>query len=385
MTTTVRRRGPALAALAVTQVVAWGVLYYAVLVAVPAIAADTGWDDRLVFAVVTGGLLVSAICAVPTGLLLDRRPRRVMVAGAALGTLALSAAAAAPTIWAFAGAWILCGVAQSGVLYQAAFTVITHRYRERRRGPLTLVTLAGGLASTVFAPLTGWLVLEVGWRGAFVVLAVIIASVALPIYAITIETTWSHLGSAPVGGGEAGAALRSRRFWAVAASLALISFALYAVTLSAVSSSLEKGLDLQAASWVLGLIGLGQVLGRLLYLTLPHATAAWIAPALVGMLGAAALSLYGSVSSPAAILGCAVAMGAIRGAFTLVQASAVTDRWGSASYGRLNGVLAAPVVALTAFAPWAAASLATAFGTYSVVAFTMAGLCALGGALVIRR
>ena len=60
-----------LAALAIAQIVAWGVLYYAVLVAAPAIAADTGWDERSIFLAITAGLLTSAACAIPVGRWLD--------------------------------------------------------------------------------------------------------------------------------------------------------------------------------------------------------------------------------------------------------------------------------------------------------------------------
>jgi MFS family permease len=308
-----------------------------------------------------------------------------MVTGALVGTAALVGAAASPTMWAFTAAWIVCGAAQSAVLYQAAFTVITHRYRSARRGPLTLVTLAGGLASTIFAPFTGRLVLEFGWRMTFVVLAGILIVVALPTYALTVERTWPHLEARAPGDGSARRVLRSARFWMLAGSFALMSFSLYAVTLSAVPASVQKGLDLQTAAWVLGLIGAGQVVGRLLYLAIPHTAAAWIAPVCVGALGAAALAAYGYASGTVAILIAGIFAGAIRGALTLVQASAVADRWGADSYGRLNGVLAAPVTALTALAPGVAALLAGALGSYASMAFAMAAVCALGGVLVIRR
>ena len=378
-------RGARLAALAFAQIVAWGVLYYAVLVAAPAIADDTGWDDGAVFIAITLGLLTSAVCAIPVGHWLDRHPRRVMVIGAVVATVALLGAAASPTIWIFVAAWIVCGAAQSAVLYQAAFTVITHRYRSERRGPLTLVTLAGGFASTIFAPLTGWLVLAVGWRSAFVVLATILIVTALPTYALTVESRWAHPDARAVGNGEARRVLRSARFWIVAGSFALMSLSLYAVTLSAVPASVEKGLDLQAAAWVLGLIGAGQVLGRLVYLAIPHTAAPWVSAVSVGALGAVALTAYGFASGSAGILVAAVVAGAIRGALTLVQASAVADRWGATSYGKLNGLLAAPVTALTALAPGLAALLAGALGSYASMAYAMAAACALGGILVMRR
>lgn len=374
-----------LAALAIAQIVAWGVLYYAILVAAPAVAVETGSDEQAVFIAITAGLLTSAVCAIPVGRWLDSHPRRVMVGGAILATLALLGASASPNIWAFAAAWIVCGAAQAAVLYQAAFTIITHRHQEGRRGPLTLVTLAGGLASTIFAPTTAWLVEQTGWRVAFVVLAVVLAAVLIPTYALTVEPNWAHLGSQPGNTSDARRVLRTVRFWVLTSSLALMSFSLYAVTLAAVPASVQKGMDLQAASWVLGLIGAGQVLGRLLYLGMPRTAAPWIAPAVVGLLGTIVLMGFAAAGHPIWIFLTAMIAGAVRGALTLVQASAIADRWGSRSYGRLNGMLAGPVAALTALAPGAAAILAASLGSYAAMGSLMAAICAVGGVLAVRR
>lgn len=374
-----------LAALAIAQIVAWGVLYYAILVAAPAVAIDTGWDEQSVFIAITAGLLTSAVCAVPIGRWLDSHPRAVMVGGAILAALALVGAAASPSIWAFGAAWIVCGAGQAAVLYQAAFTVITHRHQEGRRGPLTVVTLAGGLASTIFAPTTGLLVELTGWRAAFLILAGVLAAVLIPTYALTVERSWAHLDRQPGNTAEARRVLRTAGFWVLTGALAFISFSLYAVTLSAVPASVEKGMDLQTASWVLGLIGAGQVVGRLLHLAMPRTASPWIAPAAVGLLGAIVLAGYAAAGHPIWIFATAILAGAIRGALTLVQASAIADRWGSRSYGRLNGMLAGPVSALTALAPGAAATLAVSLGSYSAMGFVMAAVCAAGGLVVIRR
>ena len=65
-----------------------------------------------------------------------------------------------------------------------------------------------------------------------------------------------------------------------------------------------------------------------------------------------------------ALVAGAMLAGAARGIFTLLQATAVTDRWGTAYYGRLNGVLSAPSTLATALAPWAGAALAVPLGGY---------------------
>ena len=136
---------------------------------------------------------------------------------------------------------------------------------------------------------------------------------------------------------------------------------------------------------MLGLIGAGQVLGRLLYLAFPPHAAPWIAPTTVGVLGAATLAGYAIATEPGWILATGIVAGAIRGALTLVQASAVSDRWGTTAFGRLNGLLTAPVTAFTALAPGVAATLASTLGSYQTMSLVMAAICLSGGLLAVRR
>ena len=74
--------------------------------------------------------------------------------------------------------------------------------------------------------------------------------------------------------------------------------------------------------------------------------------------------------------------GAARGVFTLLQATAVSDRWGSSHYGRLNGLLLAPAMVATALAPWAGAALSEVLGGYPLVFAVLAGLAALAAVLI---
>ena len=72
---------------------------------------------------------------------------------------------------------------------------------------------------------------------------------------------------------------------------------------------------------------------------------------------------------------------ASRGAFTLIQATAVTDRWGTASYGARSAVLSGGVHLAAATAPWLGALAAVALGGYQA-AFVVLALCALFAALM---
>lgn len=381
-----------LVALSLGQLVSWGVLYYGVIVAGSRIAEQTGWPLALVTGLFSAGLVVSALAGIPIGRLLDARgPRSVMTAGSALAAAGFVVVALAPTPATFALGWVVTGAAQSAVLYQAAFTVVTRRYGERRRGPLTVVTIAGGLASTVFAPLIAGLLTVLDWRGTFLVLAAILAIVTLPIHALSLERSWPASPSlTPHEASERGpvrAVLRTRRFWLLEISTLAVSGSILVVTLAAIPLLMERGLSFQLAALGIGLLGAGQLIGRLLFLAAPRALAArpgppWRALATTGALGAVALALLGLIPGPAWLLiGGGVLAGAVRGAQTLVVASSVSDRWGTRDYGALHGVYAAPVTIIGALAPALGILLAQGLGSFAAMALLMAGVALVGAVL----
>lgn len=99
-------------------------------------------------------------------------------------------------------------------------------------------------------------------------------------------------------------------------------------------------------------------------------------------LTAAATTLLAVLPGPTALLiAAAMLAGAVRGVFTLLQATAISDRWGAAHYGRLNGLLSAPALLATALAPWAGAALAQALGSYPAVFLVLAATAAVGAVL----
>lgn len=373
-----RALGVRLAALSVGQVVSWGILYYALIVAAPVIADETGWTLPAIMLAFSGGLIVSAISGIVVGRRLDQRgPRRVMTFGAIVGTAGLVIVSAAPNLLVFTGGWIVCGLAQSAVLYQAAFTVITRRHGERRRNAMTILTLAGGLASTVFAPIVAGLLTVLDWRATFLVLAVVLAVVTLPLHWFFLEREWSPL-PAPHDGEQihhVGSVIRTRRFWMLELSVISLTIALFSVTLAVIPLYLEKGFSYELAAWALGLLGAGQVIGRLLYVVMPHRTAAWVPLATTSGLAVFLLGLMAVVPGPPWLLvGIGMAAGAVRGAQTLVQGSAVADRWGTRNYGSINGVFAAPITTVAALGPSLGPIVATAVGGYEAMALIMAGV-----------
>ena len=84
---------------------------------------------------------------------------------------------------------------------------------------------------------------------------------------------------------------------------------------------------------------------------------------------------------PGLLIAAGMLAGAARGVFTLLQATAISDRWGAVHYGRLNGLLSAPAMIATALAPWAGAALSEVLGGYPTVFGLLAGIAALAAVL----
>jgi MFS family permease len=375
-----------LAALCITEVVSWGVLYYAFPVALASITADTGWSASATTAAFSGGLVVSALAGIPVGRWLDRSgPRRVMTAGSLLAAPSAAAIGLAPDFACFVAAWLVAGVAMAAVFYQAGFAALTRWYGPARVRALTTLTLVAGLASTIFAPFTSVLLDHLSWRATYLVLAGVLAAVTIPLHALALTPPWTpttehrhHDG----GAASVRSTVSSPGFLLLSGALTLTAFGMYSASLTLIPLLTGRGMSPASAATTLGLLGAGQLLGRLGYAPLTARTTPTARTVTIVAASALAIALLAVVPGPAALLvALAVLAGAVRGAGTLLQATVVADRWGSARYGALSGWFAAPITAASALAPWAGTAMAEAVRSYPAMFAGLAVLVAAAAGL----
>ncbi|HXA24632.1 MAG TPA: MFS transporter, partial [Acetobacteraceae bacterium] len=177
-------RGPwrAVAVLGVTQILAWGTLFYPPVLTMPLIAADLGWSIAFCMSGLSIGLISAGLAAPIVGRLIDRYGGgMVMTAGSLVGAVGLFALAHSADRAVYLGVWVVLGIALSASLYDASFATLGRIFGPAARRPITLLTFAGGFASTVSWPATHLLLDAYGWRTTYLVYAGLLAFVAAPL------------------------------------------------------------------------------------------------------------------------------------------------------------------------------------------------------------
>jgi MFS family permease len=314
-----------------------------------------------------------------------------MTAGSLLAVPAVLVIATATSLAAFYAGWVLAGVAMAGVLYPPAFAALTHWAGERRVGALTTLTLVAGLASTVFAPLSSELDDRLGWRGAYLTLLVVLVIFTVPLHWWGLRKPWrstagheAHVDASAAVAAEARTVARSRPFMLLAAAMALTSLSIFAVVVNLVPMLEEQGMSRNLAAVALGLGGVGQVTGRLGYAWFAARTT--VSARTVTVILAVAAATAALALAPAftlLLIGLGMLVGLARGIYTLIQATAITDRWGPSAYGTLNGLLTAPSLVASASAPFVGAALAQLLGSYSSAFLVLAGLAVVAALLAV--
>lgn len=367
--------------LCATEIISWGALYYALPVLAGSITHETGWSAPAVMAAFTSGQIVAAVAGLAVGRHIDRfGPRTLMTVGSVAAVVALLVLAWAPTYGWFLAAWLLAGGAMSAVLYAPAFAALNGWVAARHRvRALTAVTLVAGLASTVFAPLASALCVPLGWRGTYVVLALIVAT-TIPAHFWGLRPRWPQGIAKPRASGQA--VWRTRAFLALVTALSTSALCTYAAVTNLVPMLLSRGVDFGAAAVILGLGGVGQVCGRLAFAPLRNRLSLRTTTLGALLLAAVTTAALTSTANLKALAVIALLAGTVRGAITLLQATAVVDRWGLTNVGGLSAVLAAPIMFTTATAPWAGAQLAQVMGGYVPAFLCLATVAAVGAALV---
>jgi MFS family permease len=342
--------------LGVTQILAWGAIFYPPVLTLPLIAAELGWSTAFVMGGFSLALLMAGLVSPLMGRLIDRHGgHRIMPVGSLLAALGLVALAHVENRIGYLAIWLLLGIAISASLYDPAFASLGRIFGAAARRPITALTLAGGFASTVSWPTTLVLIELLGWRGTYLVYAALLAFVAVPLHAFVLPRQRADHDARPQSGQPVPAAVLPPRGWPFA--LVAAAFAAYAFVPSGLSAHLlaifgRSGIDAGSVVAIGALFGPSQVLariGEILFARAVHPLL--VARFAVGLLlaGFALIAMAGLSLPVAAVF--MVMFGMANGLITIARGTVPLALFGASGYGALLGRIAGPFLVMQAIAP----------------------------------
>lgn len=344
--------------LGVGMILAWGSSFYLLAVLAGPIAADTGWPLSWIVGALSIGFLTSGLVSPQVGRAIDRWGGRPVLAFSAIVlSLGLFALAVAPSLPAYVAAWIVLGIGMGAGLYDPAMSTLGRLYGQHARRAITLLTLFGGLASTVCWPLSAYLVEVAGWRGTCATYAVIHLLFTLPLYLVIVpreperRSTPTTVEEQPVHR-RPDDRLRRRRLLLVLTAIGLmLPWSITAVIGVHLLTILQaQGVGFAAAVALGALVGPAQVGGRVVEMFVGirfHPVWTMIASSALVSIGLALL--FGDPWIVAAGL---VVYGAGNGLTSIVRGTLPLVLFGAEGYATLMGMLGRPMMIAFATTPF---------------------------------
>jgi MFS family permease len=377
--------------LGVTQILAWGAIFYPPVLTVPLIAGERGWSMTFAMAGFSLTLLTAGLVSPRVGLLIDRYGgHRVMPVGALLAALGLVGLVYADHPVAYLAAWLLLGVATAASLYDPAFATLGRIFGVAARSPITVLTLAGGFASTVSWPATHLLIQSAGWRGTYLVYAALLALVAAPLHAFALPRTRADPARRPDGQASVPSRVLPPTGWTF--MLVAAAFAAYAFVPSGLSAHLlaifgRAGIDAATVVAIGALFGPAQVGARICEFVFARRIHPLdVARFAVGML-LVAFALIALFGLPVAIAATFMVMfGMTNGLITIARGAVPLALFGAGGYGHLMGRIGGPFLVMQAIAPLVLAFVAERASDQAVLA-VVAGFALISfvGLAAIRK
>jgi predicted MFS family arabinose efflux permease len=370
------------AALAITTTVGYGVLTYAFSVLLGPMSQDLTISTTTAVGASTTAVLVSGLMSIPVGRWLDTHGgRALMTSGSVLGAIAVLSWSQVQNTFQLYGVFVAIGIASAMVLYPPAFAVVVAvATPASRTNAILTITLVGGLASSIFLPLTGRLVHSFGWRTTLVLLAGLLAATTIPLHLIAVRRAKPPPTPSPPrpdASGSPARVLRDPGFWMLAGAFILHSAALAVIAVHLVLYLISLGHPPARAATLAGLLGLLSVTGRLV----TSVSARWLPMATIT---AVILFVQGLAISVLPVVGrhvvgavgCLVLFGLGFGVSSIATPAILLDRYGATGFGTISGMLTTPTTIAKAVGPLAGAGLADALG-YRPLILTVAAACVL--------
>ncbi|MDP2324579.1 MAG: MFS transporter [Gammaproteobacteria bacterium] len=368
--------------------------------------AEFGWTQSEIF---MGVLLVTGavtIAAPFIGALVDRfGAKRMILVGFLLeGAVIASFATQTESLPAFYLRYIALAILGLGTTH-VAFARVISVWFDRRRGLALGLTLAGlGLGGIIWPLLSQWAITAYGWRTAYVIVALAVATVGILSIGIVVRESPESMGLQPDGderpaetrpgaipqaavsetGFPLSDTMRQNHFWLMLAAFLLVGMVVQSLILHLVPMLVMRNVEPMRAAQAQSMVAAALIVGRLAAGILmdrffaPRVAVAFLVGPVVGIV----LLASGASGSAAFIAGMLTGLAA--GAEVDVTAYLASRYFGLKYFSRIYAWYYSAYSAGAGIGPLLTAQAVEHYGDYTEILYIYAGLLVVAGVMLLR-
>lgn len=273
----------------ITLALVYGI-WYSFSVFFVALLKEFGWSRSIGAGAFSLFIIFSAIIGPFVGnMVSSAKPRRVMIGGALILGVGLALCSVTQTWWQFYLFFSLITAVGLGSTGWVPHTTIIQLWFKEKRGLATGIISAGiGIGILVCVPTAQYLILQVGWRVAYQIMAIFIPFVVITLAVLFLKKPPPlHPRQIEVGifskdiedilivnhqwtsqNWTVMKAIVTKPFWLLTLSFFLGSFIIQSVFTHQVAFFVDSGLEALVASYIVGLVGIISLGGKIFWGTL---------------------------------------------------------------------------------------------------------------------
>ncbi len=243
---------------------------------------EFGWARAVLSGPVSLRLLATGFFGIIAGAIVDKAgPRWVVTIGVALVGLGYLLTAGLSDLWElYVYLGLVSGIGMS-VPYPAITSIVSKWFTVRRGLAMGIILAGYGIGQVIFPPLASSVIAALTWRPAFIIMALIIGLIAVPLgfllklpsrvaeAAPASDSPGPGTGTVPLHPGTAGPqwnfkdGVRTVPLWQIGLVYLLFSVSLQALMVHLVPHAIDIGIDPISASILLTIIGASNAVGRI--------------------------------------------------------------------------------------------------------------------------
>ncbi len=331
-------------------------------------------------AIFSANMFLGAVVAFLAGWALDRYgPRRIGLFFGAFTAMSLISTSLVSASWQLFITYSLLLALGTGAIYGVVNATVSRWFLARRGLAVGFSSAGGGIGILVFSPLASYLILTYGWRVAFCVLGTFSGIVMIAL-ALFLKKDPSVLGLLPDGvrSGTAGKVFRSgpalsisqifraKQLWQLCLLWLSASVSVHLIIVHVVAYAVTREISSIEAAFIMSLLGLTSIFGRLLIGRLSDQFGRKIMGSICAVILSGNLIFLIGADSLWKFYLFAILFGLMWGGIGTVMTALVGDVFGLARIGAIMGITSSMWAVGAAVGPAVGGIIYDVSGSYSV-------------------